>query len=320
MLRWLSFCHALCDTLPTPGWVTVFGEVFFPPSLNTDSSRILAFAWSGQLNLYHKLWKVTAKAVKEVLQWTQKSWTHRIPKEENVPFSGPCFSKQRLYCNAHNDNLNTNGIELKKVTPVSYQYATFLIFYPFFPMIIHPEEGKQGRCRARFSVPRVVLLQDAQRHFFNALYLEMWSIGYPIGSDSFETQLSITFHILSGKSNTLTQTHPIDLTVWRCGRPGRPGAIRMCSRLQQQAGDLQLALHRCELQATLGIRVSVCVQKMTHNPGGADPCQGIWHEHSENMGIEASKMENTWGYIWKILEMGTHPLVIQQLLWKKWHR
>ena len=59
------------------------------------------------------------------------------------------------------------------------------------------------------------------------------------------------------------------------GRPGRPGAIRMCSRLQQQAGDLQLALHRCELQATLGIRVSVCVQKMTHNPGGADPCQGI---------------------------------------------
>ena len=128
-------------------------------------------------------------------------------------------------------------------------------------MIIHPEEGKQGRCHARFSVPRVVLLQDGN--------VKRWI----------------------------------------------PHWIRLVH--QQQAGDLQLALHRCELQATLGIRVSVCVQKMTHNPGGADPCQGIWHEHSENMGIEASKMENTWGYIWKILEMGTHPLVIQQFTVEK---
>ena len=35
------------------------------------------------------------------------------------------------------------------------------------------------------------------------------------------------------------------------------------------------------------------------------------------MGIEASKMENTWGYIWKILEMGTRPLVIQQFTVEK---
>lgn len=83
-------------------------------------------------------------------------------------------------------------------------------------MIIHPEERKQGRCHARFSVPRVVLLQDAQRHFFNDLWgalqpfhLEMWSIGYPIGSDSFETQLSITFPILSGKKTLWHKPIPV---------------------------------------------------------------------------------------------------------------